>query len=137
MKAAAAYLSFDGNCRQAMALYRDCLAAELEVNPHPDANGQPTTDPGVTRMHARLVREGMPILMASDTPQAESLHPGSNFSVCIDCESLDEAERLIAALSRGGEVRLPLMNAPWGARFGMLTDQFGTQWMFNRYLPAR
>jgi uncharacterized glyoxalase superfamily protein PhnB len=25
----------------------------------------------------------------------------------------------------------------WGARFGMLTDQFGVQWMFNYDLPQQ
>jgi PhnB protein len=50
---------------------------------------------------------------------------------------VDEADRLFGALSRGGEVRMPLMDAPWGARFGMLTDQFGIQWMINCFLPAR
>jgi PhnB protein len=30
---------------------------------------------------------------------------------------------------------LPLGDMFWGARFGMLTDQFGIQWMFNYDLP--
>ena len=84
-------------------------------------------------MHARLSR-GAPILMASDTPPGESLQ-GNNFSVSIDCESLDEMERYFKALSQGGQVRLPLGDMFWGARFGMLTDQFGIQWMFNYDLP--
>ena len=84
-------------------------------------------------MHARLSR-GAPILMASDTPPGESLQ-GNNFSVSIDCESLDEMERYFKALSQGGQVRLPLGDMFWGARFGMLTDQSGIQWMFNYDLP--
>jgi PhnB protein len=28
-------------------------------------------------------------------------------------------------------VHLPLHDAFWGARFGMLTDQFGINWMFS------
>jgi PhnB protein len=31
---------------------------------------------------------------------------------------------------------MPLVDAPWGARFGMLTDQFGVQWMINCYFAA-
>jgi len=75
--------------------------------------------------------------MASDTPQAGSLRAGNNFSVAIDCESVEEADRVFAALSRGGEIRMPLTDAPWGARFGMLTDRFGIQWLINCYLPAK
>lgn len=59
------------------------------------------------------------------------MKPGTNFSVALECDSVDEAERVFAALSQGGEVRMPLMDAPWGPRFGMLTDQFGVQWMLN------
>jgi PhnB protein len=42
-----------------------------------------------------------------------------------------EAEMLFEKLSDGGVVRMPLIDAPWGARFGMLTDRFGIQWMVN------
>jgi|SRR5262249_14785740 len=137
MKTVTTYLSFDGNCREAMTFYRECVATELQLNPYPDASGQPSSDPSSKIMHAQLVRAGAPILMASDAPQAGSLSFGNNFSISIDCDSLDEIERLFAALSRNGEVRMPLTDAPWGARFGMLTDRFGVQWILNCSLPAR
>jgi PhnB protein len=138
MKTVTTYITFDGNCRQAMTFYKQCLATELELNPFPDANNQPSSDPAAKIMHAQLLRGGAPIVMASDhMPQAGSLRPGNNFSVAIDCDSLDEADRVFAALSRDGEIRMPLTDAPWGARFGMLTDQFGIQWMVNCYLGQR
>jgi PhnB protein len=111
MKTVTAYLSFDGNCRQAVSFYQQCLSTELELNPYPDATGQPSSDPSARIMHAQLMRRGAPILMASDSPQPGSLRPGNNFSVSLDCESLDEQERLFNALSRGGNVTMPLMDA--------------------------
>lgn len=75
--------------------------------------------------------------MASDAPHPGSIRPGNNFSVAIDCESVEEGDRMFATLSRGGAVRMPLTDAPWGARFGMLTDQFGIQWMLNCYVQAK
>ena len=87
-------------------------------------------------MHSQLLHNGAPILMASDTPPGGgSLNPGNNFSVSIDCGSLDEIERLFSALCQNGKVRMPLGNMPWGARLGMLADQFGVQWLFNCDLP--
>jgi len=80
---------------------------------------------------------GAPILMASDTHQPGTLTPGNNFSVSIDCDTVAEAERLFASLSESGIVRMPLTEAPWGAMFGMLTDQFGIQWLLNCFLPAK
>jgi PhnB protein len=34
-------------------------------------------------------------------------------------------------MSRGGKITMPLEDTFWGARFGMLTDKFGVNWMFN------
>lgn len=126
-----AYLHFDGNCREAMSFYQMCLGGDLQLTAYPDANGSPTTDPGAKIMHSQISRGGDPFFMASDTSPMGPVHPGNNFSVSIDCESVEELERLFKAVGDKGQVRLPLMDAPWGARFGMLTDQFGIQWMFN------
>jgi PhnB protein len=137
MKAITAYLSFDGNCRQVMSFYQQCFGIELELKPYPDASGQPSTDPAAKIMHSQIVKDGTALLMASDTPHPGSIRPGNHFSVAIDCESVEEGDRLFAALGRGGEVRMPMTDAPWGARFGMLTDQFGIQWMLNCYVQPK
>jgi PhnB protein len=128
-------LNFDGNCRQAMKFYQRCLGGELTISTFPDASGQPSTDPAAKVMHAQLSMQGSPALMASDTPAQGSLQRGNNFSVALDCDSRDEIERLFSALSEKGHVTMPLADAPWGAVFGMLTDQFGIQWLFNWFMP--
>lgn len=136
MKSVTPYLNFDGNCRHAMSFYRECLDAELHLNPYPGASGQPSPDSAAKIMHSQLLKDGDPILMASDTPPGDGLlKSGNNFSVSIHCESLDEIERLFSALGQDGKVRMPLGDMPWGARLGMLTDQFGIQWLFNCDLP--
>ena len=38
------------------------------------------------------------------------------------------------ALAAGGKVTMPLADMFWGARFGMLVDAYGIQWMFNHQL---
>jgi PhnB protein len=121
MKSVTTYLLFNGNCRQAMTFYNRCLGTDLQISPFPDAEGKPSTDPNAGVMHARLTRGGAPILMASDDSQpGGSLQAGNNFSISIDCDSLVELERLFGALSQDGQVRLPLSEMFWGARFGML-----------------
>ena len=131
MKYVTAYLNFDGNCRQAMQFYKKCLGTEIQISPYPDAKGRPTDDPGARIMHSQLLRNGEPVLMASDMPPGSPLRPGNNLSVSVDCDSVEEIEHLFGAMSENGQVRVPLGNMPWGARFGMLTDQFGVQWLFN------
>jgi PhnB protein len=138
MKSVTAYLNFDGNCRHAMSFYRECLDTKLHLNAYPDSSGQPSRDPAARIMHSQLLHDGAPILMASDTPPGGgSLKPGNNnFSVSIHCDSLDEIERLFSALGQNGKVRMPLRDMPWGSRLGMLTDQFGIQWLLNCDLPS-
>ena len=135
MKNVTAYLNFDGNCRQAMQFYQQCLRTEIQMSSYPDAKGQPSNDPGAKVMHGQLLRNGQPVLMASDMPPGSSLRAGNNFSVSVDCDSIEEIERLFTAVGKNGQVRIPLGNMPWGARLGMLTDQFGIQWLFSCKLP--
>ena len=68
MKYVTAYLNFDGNCRQAMQFCKKCLATVIQIRPYPDAKGQPTDDPKARIMHSQLLRNGKPLLMASDMP---------------------------------------------------------------------
>ena len=39
--------------------------------------------------------------------------------------------KTFAALSEGAKITMELQNTFWGARFGMLQDKYGFNWMFN------
>jgi PhnB protein len=60
-----------------------------------------------------------------------TLHPGNNFSLSVNAESKEEADRLHAGLSAGGEVHMPMGDQFWGSYFGMCKDKFGIQWMIS------
>lgn len=45
MKSITTYLHFNGNCRTAMAFYRECFGGKLDVMAYPDASGKPNTEP--------------------------------------------------------------------------------------------
>jgi len=75
--------------------------------------------------------------MAPDTMPGMPFQQGNNFSVTINCESLPEIERLFTDLGTNGKVTMQLQDTFWGARFGMLTDQFGINWMFNFERPKQ
>jgi PhnB protein len=51
------------------------------------------------------------------------------FSLSLSVGSEAEAERAFAALSNGGQVRMPLTKTFWSPCFGMVTDRFGVGWM--------
>ncbi|QUJ69912.1 VOC family protein (plasmid) [Photobacterium sp. GJ3] len=52
-------------------------------------------------------------------------------SVFVDCESIEEFERVYAALSEGGHALMPAENYGFSQRFGWLNDRFGVSWQIN------
>ena len=80
---------------------------------------------------------GNSVLMGSDISSfAPPLAIGNNFSVSIDGESREQCDELFAKLSAGGMVTMPLAEMFWGSYYGMLTDQFGINWMVSYTLPS-
>jgi PhnB protein len=135
MKDVLTYLNFDGETRRAMEFYHKCLGGELQVMGFGDIPGGCPPEQKDRTMHARLTVNGRDVLMASDTQPGHKLERGNDFHVSVQCESIEEIERLFAAVGEGGKVVMPLGDMFWGARFGMLKDKFGVQWMFNCELP--
>lgn len=75
--------------------------------------------------------KGPALLMASDTLPGMPFQQGNNFSITIACDSVEETDKLFKALGEKGKVVIPLKDMFWGDYFGMVTDQFGINWMFN------
>jgi PhnB protein len=135
MKGTNTYLIFNGNCREAMTFYSKCLGAELFTTTFAEAPGCDNIPPEAKDriMHASLA--GGSLLMASDNMPGMPFLQGDNFSININCESVEETERLFAALSENGKVTMPLQQTFWAQRFAMFTDRFGIHWMLNLENP--
>ncbi|MDW5266799.1 MULTISPECIES: VOC family protein [Acidobacteriaceae] len=136
MKEFNTYLNFNGNCRQAMEFYAKCLGADLQVMPFSQGPMEVTPETKDKVLHARLSK-GTQVIMASDCPPGVSLTEGNNFSISINCESREEVDKLFASLGEKGKVVMPAQDMFWGAYFGMVTDQFGINWMFNFEIPKQ
>ena len=81
-------------------------------------------------MHTSFKADGI-YLLASDFPSNQSIITGNNVSLSINFSDEKEEETVFNNLSAGGKVTMPLQDTFWGARFGMLTDKFGINWMVN------
>lgn len=135
MNEIAAYLTFDGTCKAAMEFYQKCLGAKLEMMPYSSAPMKIPEGAGELIVHARLSK-GNAVLMASDSMPGTPVHPGNNFWVTLACESVEETEKLFAAFSEGAQkIVMPAQETFWATRFGMLTDKYGVNWMFNFSKP--
>lgn len=132
------YVNFPGTCEEAFNFYKSVFGGNFVMlsrfKEMPPMEGQPPipTEVGEKLMHVSLPI-GNTILMGSDA--LEGFGPptnfGNNFSVSINAKSQNEADRLYAGLSAGGQQSMPMEKTFWGAYFGMLTDKFGINWLVN------
>ena len=84
-------------------------------------------------MHARMsIGDG--VLMGSDAPTQFASTP-AGFSVSLNLETPEEADKIFAALSAGGTVKMPIAETFWAQRFGMFIDKFSIPWMINCEKP--
>lgn len=128
-----AYLMFNGNCKEAMAFYKDCIGGELTmqtVGETPACNEMPAEAKN-SIMHAALMRDGEILLMASDNLMGSEYIHGTTTSLALNCRSEEEINSFFKKLSNGGKVIMPLADQFWGATFGLLTDKYGFNWMLN------
>lgn len=130
MKEINAYLIFNGNCREAMTFYQKCLSSELQLITFGDMGGNAPPDSQDRIAHARITK-GRAVLMASDNMPGMPFNAGNNYFVSVQCESVQETDKLFTALNEKGRTIQAPQETQWAARFAMFTDQFGTNWMLN------
>ena len=129
------YLFFNGRCEEAVEFYRKALGAQVEMmmrfkeSPEPPKPGM--VPPGFENkiMHTSF-RVGETTVMASDGCSADKPN-FEGFSLALSVSTEAEADRVFAALSQGGQVRVPLAKTFWSPRFGMVSDRFGIGWMVS------
>jgi PhnB protein len=127
------YLFFDGRCDEAITFYQSALGAEVTMlmrykdSPCPPQPGMIPPGSEDKVMHASL-RIGETVVMASDG-HCQGKPSFQGFSLSVTAANEAEADRVFAALSDGGEVRMPLGKTFFSPRFGMVADRFGVSWM--------
>ncbi|MBK8505808.1 MAG: VOC family protein [Saprospiraceae bacterium] len=126
------YLTFKGNCREAMTFYQNCLGGDLNfqtIGESPIADKMPPLM-RESILHATLSKEGW-ILLASDMVADEGLIVGNAVSLMLDCDSEQEINHCYERLSSGGQKTHPLEFSFWGAFFGDLIDKYGNRWLLH------
>ncbi|MDN3551062.1 VOC family protein [Mucilaginibacter aquaedulcis] len=126
------YLTFNGNCLEAMTFYQECLGGELVVQ---TVGELPLAEPMPPCMkqcvlHSTLIKNDL-VLTASDMVPEAGLIKGNSVSLLLNCNSETEAYDYYNRLSVGGDATHPLNTTFWGAIFGDLTDKFGNQWLIS------
>lgn len=126
------YLTFNGNCREAMTFYQSCLGGELKLQ---TIGESPLSDQMPAKMkecilHATLTRGDL-VILASDMVPSSGLIKGNAVSLSLMCNSEAEARDCYEKLSDGGIQDHPLEVSFWGALFGDLTDKYDNHWLIH------
>jgi PhnB protein len=126
------YLTFSGNCREAMQFYKDCLGGELVLqtvgeSPLADKMPQQMRD---CILHSTLTK-GSLIIMGSDMVPQSGLIKGNAVSLSLTCDSEEEIKTSYQNLCTGGTADHALEDSFWGALFGDLTDKYGNHWLLS------
>lgn len=133
------YLNFDGNCKEAFEFYRSIFGGEFsyigKYGDMPEQEGMPALSEAD---RDKILHVGLPIsqetiLMGCDLIGSigGTFSQGNNFSISVNTDSKEEANRIFSALSEGGTITMPMADTFWNAYFGMLRDKFGVNWMLN------
>jgi len=130
------YLMFaQGNCSEAFDFYAQALNGKVirvstygEI-PGADQHMPPAALAKVANVH--LVVCGASIMGSDNVMGTDNGEARNDTTVNLDVETVEEAERVFAALSAGGEIQMPLHESAWSKRFAMFTDRYGKPWMVN------
>ena len=124
------YLSFNGNCKEAMEFYKSCFGGDLTLMPvagSPMEKDMPDKKDQI--MHSVLKSKDM-VLMGSDLLMGESVTHGSDMTLCLSGGKLAELQEYFNKLSEGGKVNTKLAETFFGY-YGDLVDKNGFHWMFQ------
>ena len=129
------YVNYAGKCAEAFQFYEKNLGGKIVMkmkhgeSPQPNPNVPADWKDAI--LHARIDIGGTSLLGA-DIPNAE---PMKSAYLSLMLDSIEEAERVYAVLSEGGQVFMPIQETFFAFRFAMLRDKFGAAWMLLKERP--
>lgn len=111
------YLTFNGNCREAMNFYKECLGGELTLQTVGETS---LSNPMPEQMkdfilHSTLKSDDI-ILMASDMAGEKGVQKGNNISLMLTCNS-EEHIRIALRNSQQEEDKISRSTKPIGEQY--------------------
>lgn len=139
MASVSIYLNFQGNAEEAFNHYAKVFGTEFVAPPmrfkdmpaQPGAPALPEADQNKIMHVALPILSGLQI-MATDMLESmgHKLIEGNNFTISLNPDTKEEADRLYNEISEGGADGVAPHDEFWGY-WGTCKDRFGIRWMFN------
>lgn len=131
------WINFNGNAEEAFTFYKSIFGGEFtKVVRFKDiaTDEFPVAEKEENKiMHIALSIGTGTMLIANDVPEVLGrVNEQENRSkILVNTESKEEADRLFAGLSVGGEVEGPMGEGPYGSYMGMFRDKYGIEWIIE------
>ena len=125
------YLSFNGNCREALTFYAELFGGTVEsfvpwnaeaIEDIPEATVEHI-------MHGSINIDGSTI--AGSDQFGDMYAPAGNISLMMDLDDLSEAQAKFTALAEAGQIFMPFAETFWADGYGFCADRFGIMWQIN------
>lgn len=128
------YLSFNGNCEEAVNFYQKVLGGETQILHFKDAPPNPEfpVQDHLKNLvlHAELRKEGH-VIRFSDTFPGVPFNPGNTISFSLEFNTEEETKAVYETLSEGGHVEMKLQKTFFSPLYGKFTDRFGINWQVS------
>ncbi|WP_223701655.1 VOC family protein [Sutcliffiella deserti] len=130
-----AYLTFNGNCREAVEFYAEVFQTEtpqiMTFGESPQSSEYPLPEEAKELvMHTRLNIDGSNV-MFSDTFSGQEFVIGNNITLALVSKNKDELKSWYEQLKEGGKIDMELQETFWSKLYGQVTDKFGIHWQLN------
>ncbi len=131
------WINFNGNAEEAFTFYKSVFGGEftkiIRFKDLASAEFKPSENEENKIMYIALPIGKSNLLIANDVPAVMGrVNERENRSkILVSTDSKEEADRLFAGLSAGGEVEGPMGDSPWGSYAGMFRDKYGIEWIIE------
>ncbi|RLL46710.1 VOC family protein [Oceanobacillus piezotolerans] len=129
------YLTFNGDCEEAVLYYADVFQTEkpeiMYFKDVPPSDEMPLTKETENLvLHARIQIDGNPI-MFSDVFPGMDYTIGNNINVTVVHHDEEYIRNAFEKLGVNGKVGMELQETFWSPCYGSVTDKFGVEWQLS------
>jgi predicted 3-demethylubiquinone-9 3-methyltransferase (glyoxalase superfamily) len=120
------FLMFQGQARDALALYRAAFPdfEQVLLQDHPEG-------PQAGQVAMARVRIGGQEILLNDSPPVHAFTFTPSSSIFVDCDDEAQLRRLAGMLGEGGQVMMPIDGYGFSRLFTWIADRFGVSWQLN------
>lgn len=126
------YLTFNGNCREAMTFYHTCFGGKIQFQ---TINDSPLGSKLSPQMQQYILQASISTdhftLMGTDMVGEQGLVQGNAVSIWVECNSSSEVYTYYQKLAEKGNAYQPIEQTFSGALLGGLSDKFGKHWLLH------